>query len=64
MEFNYEAMKYLAKQDLFIGTQFVSLKNKNKHVSDEEVLEVLFNSYVLDDFDMEDAYREIYSLLD
>lgn len=56
MEFNVEKMKLFVKQDLLLKRVFDDMK---KNMSKEEVLEVVFYSYVFEDFIMEDIYKKI-----
>lgn len=56
MEFNVEKMKLFVKQDLLLKRVFDDMK---KNMSKEEALEVVFYSYVFEDFIMEDIYKKI-----
>ena len=49
-------MKLFVKQDLLLKRVFDDMK---KNMSEEEALEIVFYSYVFEDFIMEDIYKKI-----
>jgi len=57
MKFNYEQMKKFAEQDALVKLMAKDLQSRGH--SEEEALEVVFNSEILGDSVMEDAYRII-----
>lgn len=59
VNFNEEKMKKLAKEDLYIMFVWKDLKMKNKHMSDKEILEVIFNGNVLNDSVYEAIYKNL-----
>ena len=55
-EFDVLAMDQLVKADGYLARVRKDLGSKNPTLSEEELLELLFNSFVLDDGGMIEAY--------
>ena len=56
--FNPIAMKNFMKEDLLIKKMFEDLSKKNPNYSEEEVLEIVYNSEVFNDSIMEESYSK------
>lgn len=57
--FEPEKMKKLVEKDLYLSFVFKDLSRRNPHLVETEVLKILFNGEVLDDFAMQEEYRSI-----
>ncbi|MEG0296764.1 MAG: hypothetical protein RR620_08590 [Clostridium sp.] len=56
VEFDVETMKRLIQSDMFLRFSFQDLMRRNPTNSEISILEVIFNSYVLEDSIMIDEY--------
>ncbi|MCM3240722.1 hypothetical protein M3685_12650 [Heyndrickxia oleronia] len=56
MQFSADKMRRMIKDDKLLERVFNDMK---KQMSEEEALEIVFNSYVLEDFVMEDVYINV-----
>lgn len=54
--FNVEKMEKFSKEDRMISFVFKDLSQRNPKLSKEEIWQVVFNSYVLEDSIMIDIY--------
>lgn len=59
MPFNATAMKKLVKNDLYLSKTFVDLMQRNSHLNPDEVLEIVFNSNVLEDSVLMNEYEKL-----
>ncbi|WP_066297443.1 hypothetical protein [Bacillus sp. FJAT-29937] len=57
--FKMEKMKNFVNQDRLLNMVYKDLCKRNSSMTDEEVLEIVFNSYVLGDSVMEDIYSKL-----
>lgn len=57
-EFNLEAMFLFAKDDILIARMYKDLKGRNPEMSDENIMEVVFNGEVLLDSIMTEEYNK------
>lgn len=59
MKFNPDTMKEFIKTDRLLKLVFNDLSKRNRNMSTEQILEVVFNSYVLFEPEMEAAYKMV-----
>ena len=59
MKFNPDTMKEFIKTDRVLKLVFNDLSKRNRNMSTEQILEVVFNSYVLFEPEMETAYKMV-----
>lgn len=52
-------MKKLVKNDLYLSKTFVDLMQRNSHLNPDEVLEIVFNSNVLEDSVLMNEYEKL-----
>ena len=57
--FNLEKMRALCKEDFYIRFLYNDLKNRNTNKSEEEIMEVVFNSTVLVNSSTEELYNTL-----
>ncbi len=55
--FNLDQMKRFEERDLLISRMVMDLKRRNPNMDEEKVYEIIFNSEVLEDREMEEAYQ-------
>lgn len=57
--FNLEKMRALCKEDFYIRFLYNDLKNRNTNKSEEEIMEVVFNSTVFVNSSTEELYNTL-----
>ena len=62
--FDVKAMFLLSKEDILIKRMYEDLKRKNPQLSDENIMEVVFNGERLLDSVMTDKYNEMLDLIE
>jgi len=55
--YDMDKMKRLVAQDRFVAFSLKDLVTNRNH-TEEEALRIIFDSYILDDSSMEDAYNQ------
>lgn len=59
LKFNIETMKKLANKDRYIRFVFNDLKNRNANIPNKEILEIIFNTNVLEDAAIQEKYLQL-----